>query len=196
MSACSRPWLYSLESSGAQGGDTWSARAHCGLALLCAARSAVAAADPSRRAPSTPDGRVPWPLLPRACGPRQPRAVAVPSWLAHCPLLGHCPLLAGTAHSWRHLASWRCAARRADELALTSWHCPSRAGSCSAQGRRLSARTRTLTVTRFIVGYINQEFRLTFLWLSAGGAIAAVVTRALTLTLTLLTLTLTLTRPW
>ena len=35
-------------------------------------------------------------------------------------------------------------------------------------------------MSRFIVGYINQEFRLTFLWLSAGGAIAAVVTRAST----------------
>ena len=44
-------------------------------------------------------------------------------------------------------------------------------------------------MTRFIVGYINQEFRLTFLWLSAGGAIAAVVTRASTATATAATAT-------
>ena len=35
--------------------------------------------------------------------------------------------------------------------------------------------TLTLTLTRFVVGYINQQFRLTFLWLSAGGGISAVV---------------------
>ena len=38
-----------------------------------------------------------------------------------------------------------------------------------------STSTLALTVSRFVIGYINQEFRLTFLWLSAGGAIAAVV---------------------
>jgi len=67
----------------------------------------------------------PWPLLIHhavrlphpmaACRGRCCREpVAVPSWLVHCPLL------AGTAHSWRHLASWRCAARRArtHQLAL------------------------------------------------------------------------------
>ena len=43
-------------------------------------------------------------------------------------------------------------------------------------GRGWSATsTLALTVSRFVVGYIKQEFRLTFLWLSAGGALAAVV---------------------
>ena len=44
----------------------------------------------------------------------------------------------------------------------------------------------TLLTRRFVIGYINQEFRLTFLWLSAGGGISAVVTpSSLTLTLAL-----------
>jgi hypothetical protein len=41
---------------------------------------------------------------------------------------------------------------------------------------RASRALPTLLPRRFVIGYINQEFRLTFLWLSAGGGISAVVT--------------------
>ena len=44
---------------------------------------------------------------------------------------------------------------------------------------RASPALPTLLARRFVVGYINQQFRLTFLWLSAGGGISAVVSAAL-----------------
>ena len=41
--------------------------------------------------------------------------------------------------------------------------------------RKASPALPTFLARRFVVGYINQQFRLTFLWLSAGGGISAVV---------------------
>ena len=45
--------------------------------------------------------------------------------------------------------------------------------------RKASPALPTFLARRFVVGYINQQFRLTFLWLSAGGGISAVVSAAL-----------------